>query len=1138
MNKSPLVLHAVIFSKDKYKTKDQVKKEMNHLFPNEKHKTFIRETNQSFRKRVFPKQQFDKTTFVSKRFNKDITAVFGKKHKLTGGELSSDEVQKFVEASYKKKRDAQNIDDYKLDPELSTKRSKVYYDPKTKKAVHTIAGTDSTSDWANNLLIPLGLHKYSDRYKKAENTQKKAIEKYGKDNTALITHSQSGNIAENLTKKGLTGKKDNITLNPAIIGKHDPNLQVVRSDKDIVSSLTKKGNKDIIIKSKGSKYNPLTYITEHSPSILKRTKKMFGGTLKIKSLKGGSINPEIMTYVNTYISIIESGEKPAQLKKQKNKLIESVYKKFIPSEIDDFLKLIKQYNNKNPTIKKPTTPKEKKQVNEEKKEAKKKAKEEAEALKFPKGYEEADKKRFLNAERYIKKLLKNDKFPEIKEDEDYLIKYISDEYSQTPEYKRMSENIIHIILDDGQAKPAKPPPKPKVPKTPKIKEPKAPKKSNKKDNKLKEGINDLLTNISKTNISKNIKPLEIEEGNEILKKIDNIQKEEIKKKKSKLNKDYINLSIELLNKLNEKELYYLHSLITGDIFEYDKTDYIDFINKKVLDKQITINQLVNYIKLIKIIINTPISSLNKIFNKFGFKQKNILTSEKPMYMEFLIKHFDTNNKVSLLISELEPLQRDNIKKSTKDKEAMADEFRNKQLLKKSISVIKDKTIYKDKIAKKNEINNIIEEIKNFKTKEIKKIDVDEVNELIGDIERKLILPKPIDTKESINILINNVEGKLKQIQQIGRTYENKPLKYSSDTEFTLFGYLYLIDKYDLPNILFGLMTRKNEFVVSSYSIELRKSFLFGMEDPFTKKKIYDVDIVNLKNDKEFIKNFFTEIKTFINNGEELIFIPLSLSLGSGGHANMLVYRVNERRIERFEPHGSSSQFKEGPILNDTINDVLINLFEVEGAKYLNKNTPIFSMITPNERDGFQSYEGNAKKHINDGTGYCQLWSLFFMELVALNRNISSNKLVDQSIEIAEASPQYFRDIIRGYVSIIYKEMNEFLKKVKKDFKIDFENPKELKGQRENKDLINYFYKLKEDFKLKPKKEKKEIQKVSKTFLESIEDMKKNELEELYESYDEIIENNAHIGYKGKTLRPRERDELINEQQYIRNLINK
>jgi len=68
MNKSPLVLHAVIFSKDKYKTKDQVKKEMNHLFPNEKHKTFIRETNQSFRKRVFPKQQFDKT-FYKKEFN-------------------------------------------------------------------------------------------------------------------------------------------------------------------------------------------------------------------------------------------------------------------------------------------------------------------------------------------------------------------------------------------------------------------------------------------------------------------------------------------------------------------------------------------------------------------------------------------------------------------------------------------------------------------------------------------------------------------------------------------------------------------------------------------------------------------------------------------------------------------------------------------------------------------------------------------------------------------------------------------------------------------------------------------------------------------------------------------------------------
>ena len=77
MNKS-LILHAVILKKPKFKTKEEALKEAHHLFPEEKLKKFIRETKTSYRFRVKPKQQFKKTEFVSKKFNKDITAVFGK----------------------------------------------------------------------------------------------------------------------------------------------------------------------------------------------------------------------------------------------------------------------------------------------------------------------------------------------------------------------------------------------------------------------------------------------------------------------------------------------------------------------------------------------------------------------------------------------------------------------------------------------------------------------------------------------------------------------------------------------------------------------------------------------------------------------------------------------------------------------------------------------------------------------------------------------------------------------------------------------------------------------------------------------------------------------------------------------------
>jgi hypothetical protein len=176
--------------------------------------------------------------------------------------LDKSELKKFIDASYKKKREVSNIDGYVLDNELSTRRNKVYYNPETKKVKHVIAGTDNSKDWLNNLLIPLGLHKYTNRYKKSEATHKKTNEKYGKENVDLITHSQSGNIAENLAKKDLVGG-ENTSLNPAIIGKHNKKMKVLKSKFDPVSLFTRTNKDDVLINPKT--FNP---ITEHLQGIL------------------------------------------------------------------------------------------------------------------------------------------------------------------------------------------------------------------------------------------------------------------------------------------------------------------------------------------------------------------------------------------------------------------------------------------------------------------------------------------------------------------------------------------------------------------------------------------------------------------------------------------------------------------------------------------------------------------------------------------------------------------------------------------------------------------------------------------------------------------------------------------------------
>ena len=59
------------------KTKEQALKKAHELFPNEKSKSFVRETDSSFRVRIVPKTQFIKTEYVTKVINPNLSLIFG-----------------------------------------------------------------------------------------------------------------------------------------------------------------------------------------------------------------------------------------------------------------------------------------------------------------------------------------------------------------------------------------------------------------------------------------------------------------------------------------------------------------------------------------------------------------------------------------------------------------------------------------------------------------------------------------------------------------------------------------------------------------------------------------------------------------------------------------------------------------------------------------------------------------------------------------------------------------------------------------------------------------------------------------------------------------------------------------------------
>lgn len=179
-----------------------------------------------------------------------------------GGALQSHDINDFVNASYQKNQHAPSqIGDFQLDRDLSTGKAKVYHDPVTGKTVVANRGTQGTlQDWANNVAYTMGMYDKTGRYKNAVDTQKKAVEKYGKVDTN-VGHSQSGIITRKLNNLGLTDEI--INVNPASLGeKLAKNETAIRSSFDPVSMF-----QPAAMKIKASSWNPLK---EHSADILKR----------------------------------------------------------------------------------------------------------------------------------------------------------------------------------------------------------------------------------------------------------------------------------------------------------------------------------------------------------------------------------------------------------------------------------------------------------------------------------------------------------------------------------------------------------------------------------------------------------------------------------------------------------------------------------------------------------------------------------------------------------------------------------------------------------------------------------------------------------------------------------------------------
>jgi hypothetical protein len=205
---------------------------------------------------------------------------------IKGGKLKVKELHGLLHSSYDPKDE---VEGFILDKSLSSKTSKVYYNPENHQSVVAHRGTEGFSDWFNNAVYAYGgknYYQYTPRYREAKSVQEKAQRKYGADNITTIGHSQGGLQAEML---GTTGKEI-ITLNKATrpFSNTKSSKQFdVRADIDIVSSLnpiqSKNGN-EIIIPAKN-----IGRLDAHSIDILQKLEgdREIGLGLKFHLKSGG-----------------------------------------------------------------------------------------------------------------------------------------------------------------------------------------------------------------------------------------------------------------------------------------------------------------------------------------------------------------------------------------------------------------------------------------------------------------------------------------------------------------------------------------------------------------------------------------------------------------------------------------------------------------------------------------------------------------------------------------------------------------------------------------------------------------------------------------------------------------------------------
>jgi hypothetical protein len=202
-----------------------------------------------------------------------------------GGKIAVKDLNKLLNESYKSKnKTLDRVDNYELDKELSTDKTKIYKDITTGDIKMVNRGTSDINDVITDAKLLFGF-KNNNRYNEGRQILQKVKEKYPDKSIDLLGHSLGASVAEDIgndpqVKNIITLNKPTTPMDLFRKSKINDKQYDIRTSRDVVSMLQpiQKDENDLIIPSESK-----NLYTEHKIDVLDRLDqdKIIGTGFKI-----------------------------------------------------------------------------------------------------------------------------------------------------------------------------------------------------------------------------------------------------------------------------------------------------------------------------------------------------------------------------------------------------------------------------------------------------------------------------------------------------------------------------------------------------------------------------------------------------------------------------------------------------------------------------------------------------------------------------------------------------------------------------------------------------------------------------------------------------------------------------------------